>query len=234
MGVDAEEALAFCCFNARLRDYARLALLLANDGGGVIPAGWVREATSAPAICPRAAQGDAVRGYGYQTWLLPSAAACSRCAEFMARRSSSIPAEARAGAHCGAREAEKVGARTQHAVVRAGAPGRAGTGRGNAATVLICNDEGLNAYQLFLKPAVSALLAAVRGLAHGAGDGDLAEHLLFGADPAQPFLVGVDTATTKGAGKPAPFVLRRGRCLHLPGGAKPANLFNDRACHDPR
>jgi CubicO group peptidase (beta-lactamase class C family) len=71
--VDAnKQALAFCCFNARLRDYARLALLLANDGGGIIPAGWVREATSAPRDSFRATRkATPFQGYGYQTWLLP-------------------------------------------------------------------------------------------------------------------------------------------------------------------
>jgi CubicO group peptidase (beta-lactamase class C family) len=71
--VDAKQhALAFCCFNARLRDYARLGLLLANDGGGIIPAGWVREATSAPRDSFRATRkATSFEGYGYQTWLLP-------------------------------------------------------------------------------------------------------------------------------------------------------------------
>jgi CubicO group peptidase (beta-lactamase class C family) len=67
------DILAFCCFSARLRDYARFGLLLANDGGGVIPAPWVVEATSAPADsfrAPRRATG--FLGYGYQTWLLPA------------------------------------------------------------------------------------------------------------------------------------------------------------------
>ncbi len=73
-GVDAKgQALAYCCFNARLRDYARLALLLANDGGGVIPADWVREATSAPPDSFRSPRkATPFEGYGYQTWLLPS------------------------------------------------------------------------------------------------------------------------------------------------------------------
>ena len=72
-GIDARgQALAFCCFNARLRDYARLALLLANDGGGIVPAGWVREATSAPRDSFRATRkATPFEGYGYQTWLLP-------------------------------------------------------------------------------------------------------------------------------------------------------------------
>jgi CubicO group peptidase (beta-lactamase class C family) len=73
-GVDAKgQALAYCCFNARLRDYARLALLLANDGGGIIPADWVRQATSAPRDSFRSPRkATPFEGYGYQTWLLPS------------------------------------------------------------------------------------------------------------------------------------------------------------------
>jgi CubicO group peptidase (beta-lactamase class C family) len=72
-GVDAKgQVMAHCCFNARLRDYARLALLLANDGGGIIPAAWVREATSAPRDSFRAPRKmTEFMGYGYQTWLLP-------------------------------------------------------------------------------------------------------------------------------------------------------------------
>lgn len=73
-GVDAKGlALAYCCFNARLRDYARLGLLLADDGGGIVPADWVREATSAPRNSFRAPRkATPFEGYGYQTWLLPS------------------------------------------------------------------------------------------------------------------------------------------------------------------
>jgi CubicO group peptidase (beta-lactamase class C family) len=72
-GIDAKgQALAYCCFNARLRDYARLALLLANDGGSIIPADWVRDATSAPRNSFRAPRkATPFDGYGYQTWLLP-------------------------------------------------------------------------------------------------------------------------------------------------------------------
>jgi CubicO group peptidase (beta-lactamase class C family) len=72
--VDARgQALAFCCFNARLRDYARLGLLLANDGGGLIPSAWVVEATSAPPDSFRAPRkATPFQGYGYQTWIMPS------------------------------------------------------------------------------------------------------------------------------------------------------------------
>jgi CubicO group peptidase (beta-lactamase class C family) len=66
------DILGYCCFSARLRDYARLGILLANDGGGVIPAPWVIEATSAPKESWRAPRkATPFWGYGYQTWLLP-------------------------------------------------------------------------------------------------------------------------------------------------------------------
>ena len=63
----------YCCLNAVLRDYARFGLLLANygalDGKQVIPAEWVKAATTAQA--PHLAVGTATpnNGYGYQTWL---------------------------------------------------------------------------------------------------------------------------------------------------------------------
>jgi CubicO group peptidase (beta-lactamase class C family) len=66
-----------CCLNAVLRDYARLGLLLAHDGDWrgrqVIPAAWVREATTVhldqPHVWPGTATANA--GYGYQTWIIP-------------------------------------------------------------------------------------------------------------------------------------------------------------------
>ena len=64
----------YCCLNATLRDYARFGLLLANygnvDGRQIIPAAWVKAATTAEA--PYLAVGTATpnNGYGYQTWLL--------------------------------------------------------------------------------------------------------------------------------------------------------------------
>lgn len=67
--------MGYCCFNAVLRDYARLGRLLAQDGNWqgrqIIPRQWVIEATTVAA--PHLAPGTATRyfGYGYQTWLLP-------------------------------------------------------------------------------------------------------------------------------------------------------------------
>ena len=63
----------FCCINARLRDYARFGMLLANygalDGKEIIPAGWVKAATTPER--PHLAVGKATpnNGYGYQTWI---------------------------------------------------------------------------------------------------------------------------------------------------------------------
>jgi CubicO group peptidase (beta-lactamase class C family) len=73
----AGQEVTFCCFNAVLRDYARLALLLAHDGNWrgrrIIPAAWVLEATSVradqPHLRPRTA--TPFFGYGYQTWIFP-------------------------------------------------------------------------------------------------------------------------------------------------------------------
>ena len=60
----AGNEVGYCCLSATLRDWARLGLLLADggarDGRQVIPADWVKAATSP--------QGPS-RGYGYQTWV---------------------------------------------------------------------------------------------------------------------------------------------------------------------
>jgi CubicO group peptidase (beta-lactamase class C family) len=71
---------AFTGINATVRDYARLGLLLANDGArdgrAIIPAGWVRAATTPPAkqFEPGATSMSPLFGYGYQTWILAGSA----------------------------------------------------------------------------------------------------------------------------------------------------------------
>ena len=74
--VDANgQEVALCCLSATVRDYARLGVLLAHDGAWdgtqIIPADWVRAATSvqAPFLAP--GQEAGFFGYGYQVWLLP-------------------------------------------------------------------------------------------------------------------------------------------------------------------
>lgn len=67
---------AFCCLNAVLRDYARLGLLLAHDGNWrgrqIIPAAWIRDATTVRADQPYlVATGFLGFDYGYQTWIIP-------------------------------------------------------------------------------------------------------------------------------------------------------------------
>ena len=67
----------FCCINAVLRDYARLGLLLAHDGNWrgrqLIPAAWIRDATTVRADQPHLRPGIATGffGYGYQAWMFP-------------------------------------------------------------------------------------------------------------------------------------------------------------------
>jgi CubicO group peptidase (beta-lactamase class C family) len=67
----------FCCFNATLRDYARLGRLLAYDGAWegrqMIPRQWLLDATTVNPgnayLAPRAA--TPYFGYGYQVWIFP-------------------------------------------------------------------------------------------------------------------------------------------------------------------
>jgi CubicO group peptidase (beta-lactamase class C family) len=69
--------VAYIGVNATVRDYARLGLLLANDGAldgrQVIPAGWVRAATTAAARQFEPGHTGNFFGYGYQTWIVPGA-----------------------------------------------------------------------------------------------------------------------------------------------------------------
>jgi CubicO group peptidase (beta-lactamase class C family) len=67
----------YCCLNAVLRDYARLGLLLAHDGNWrgrqIIPAAWIKDATSRHPDQKHLWPGIAtpLLGYGYQTWIWP-------------------------------------------------------------------------------------------------------------------------------------------------------------------
>jgi len=71
------QEVTYCCFNAVLRDYARLGLLLAHDGNWrgrqIVPSAWIRDATTVradqPYLQPRTA--TPFFGYGYQTWIFP-------------------------------------------------------------------------------------------------------------------------------------------------------------------
>jgi CubicO group peptidase (beta-lactamase class C family) len=71
------QELAYCCLGATLRDYARLGMLLANDGFAngkqIVPKEWVHEATQPTPGCPHLKPGVATpyMGYGYQFWVFP-------------------------------------------------------------------------------------------------------------------------------------------------------------------
>jgi CubicO group peptidase (beta-lactamase class C family) len=73
------QEVTFCCFNATLRDYARLGRLLAHDGTWegrqLIPQQWLLDATTVPPASGYLAPGTATPyfGYGYQVWILPGA-----------------------------------------------------------------------------------------------------------------------------------------------------------------
>ncbi|TWT05009.1 serine hydrolase [Reyranella sp. CPCC 100927] len=73
------QELSSCCLNVTLRDYGRLALLMANDGHAngmqIVPADWIRDMTTVPDDRAHLKPYVATRsyGYGYQTWILPGA-----------------------------------------------------------------------------------------------------------------------------------------------------------------
>jgi CubicO group peptidase (beta-lactamase class C family) len=73
----AGQEATYCCLNAVLRDWARVGLLLAHDGNWrgrqIIPAAWLREATTVRPDQPHLSPGVATPffGYGYQTWIFP-------------------------------------------------------------------------------------------------------------------------------------------------------------------
>lgn len=65
---------AFACFNATLRDYGRVGLLMLNrgtfDGREVVPASWVEASTRADAEYLEPGKAGRL-GYGYQWWIPP-------------------------------------------------------------------------------------------------------------------------------------------------------------------
>jgi len=84
MGAEADAAwtvdtlgqeTAFCCINAVLRDWARVGMMLANDGAWngvqIVPRQWVLDATTVQAPFLRPGTAAPYYGYGYQTWLFP-------------------------------------------------------------------------------------------------------------------------------------------------------------------
>ena len=64
----------FMGLNATLRDWGRLGMLLANDGAldgkQIIPAAWIKAATTAEAPYLEVGKASRYTGYGYQTWLI--------------------------------------------------------------------------------------------------------------------------------------------------------------------
>ena len=71
----AGQETAFCCLNAVLRDWARVGMMLANDGAWngrqIVPRQWVLDATTPQEPFQRPGTATPFFGYGYQTWLLP-------------------------------------------------------------------------------------------------------------------------------------------------------------------
>jgi CubicO group peptidase (beta-lactamase class C family) len=83
MGAEADAAwtidttgqeIGYCCINAVLRDWARVGMILANDGAWnghqIVPRQWVLDATTAQEPFLRPGTMTRFYGYGYQTWLL--------------------------------------------------------------------------------------------------------------------------------------------------------------------
>jgi CubicO group peptidase (beta-lactamase class C family) len=66
---------AYCCFIARLRDWARFGLMLAHDGvwngQQIVPRQWIPDATTVPGKSYLRSTIAPSWGYGYQVWLLP-------------------------------------------------------------------------------------------------------------------------------------------------------------------
>ena len=71
---EGPNAIAFCCFSATLRDYARFGLLMEQDGmwqgKRLLPEGWVNSATQPdmPQVQPGQLYSGYSLGYQYQWW----------------------------------------------------------------------------------------------------------------------------------------------------------------------
>jgi CubicO group peptidase (beta-lactamase class C family) len=69
------QEVAYCCFVATLRDWARLGLMLANDGAWngqqIVPRQWLLDATAVPRDSYLRNTIAQSWGYGYQVWILP-------------------------------------------------------------------------------------------------------------------------------------------------------------------
>ena len=68
------QELTFCCMVATLRDWARLGLMMANDGAWngqqIVPRQWILDATTVvPGSHLAAGERTGVTGYGYQVWV---------------------------------------------------------------------------------------------------------------------------------------------------------------------
>jgi len=75
-GVDATgQEVTYAFFNAVLRDWARLGLMLAHDGTWngkrIVPREWLLASTSIDPVDIHLKLGWIWSGYGYQIWLLP-------------------------------------------------------------------------------------------------------------------------------------------------------------------
>jgi len=68
--------------------------MLANDGAWngdqIVPAQWVRDATTPQSEFQKPGVATRYFGYGYQVWLFPDLGGVSRCWGFMGRRCWSI------------------------------------------------------------------------------------------------------------------------------------------------